>query len=127
MDWQAIGAVGEILGAVGVIITLGYLASQIKHARESQAQRAAQHVWDLNAGFVKSLSEDTDACRIFRLGMAGDASLTLDESLRFRVMVLDFTYVWQRIWEFDQEGMMTRSLVDSNVRSRRELMAAPGW
>ena len=30
MNWEAIGAVGELLGAIGVIVTLGYLAVQIR-------------------------------------------------------------------------------------------------
>ncbi len=30
MNWEAIGAIGEVLGAAGVIITLAYLAVQIR-------------------------------------------------------------------------------------------------
>ena len=30
VDWEAIGAVGEILSAVGVIVTLAYLATQMR-------------------------------------------------------------------------------------------------
>ncbi len=30
MNWDAIGAIGELVGAVGVIATLGYLAVQIR-------------------------------------------------------------------------------------------------
>ena len=30
MNWEGIGAVGEILGAIAVMITLGYLAVQIR-------------------------------------------------------------------------------------------------
>ena len=35
MDWEAIGAVGEIVGAAGVLVTLAYLATQIKLSRQS--------------------------------------------------------------------------------------------
>ena len=30
MNWEAIGATGEILGAIGVIVTVAYLATQMK-------------------------------------------------------------------------------------------------
>lgn len=30
MNWEALGALGEIVGAVGVIVTLGYLSIQIR-------------------------------------------------------------------------------------------------
>lgn len=39
MNWDAIGAIGETLGAVAVFVTLGYLAIQVRHAR-SEARRA---------------------------------------------------------------------------------------
>jgi len=29
MDWNAVGAVGEVAGAIGVILTLAYLARQM--------------------------------------------------------------------------------------------------
>ena len=32
MNWDAIGAVGEVGGAIGVIITLVYLAGQLRRA-----------------------------------------------------------------------------------------------
>ena len=35
MNWDAIGAIGEILGAIAVVATLAYLALQIKQARKA--------------------------------------------------------------------------------------------
>jgi hypothetical protein len=35
MNWEAIGAVGEILSAIAVIATLGYLATQIHQSRKA--------------------------------------------------------------------------------------------
>ena len=37
MNWDAIGAVGEILGAVAVVATLVYLARQVNYARTEAA------------------------------------------------------------------------------------------
>ena len=35
MNWEAIGATGEILGALAVVLTLIYLAVQVRHARDA--------------------------------------------------------------------------------------------
>jgi hypothetical protein len=35
MNWEAIGAIGEIVGAAAVIITLIYLASQVRYAKNA--------------------------------------------------------------------------------------------
>jgi hypothetical protein len=42
MNWDAIGAVGELLGSVAVLVTLVYLAIQVRHAR-AEASRALGH------------------------------------------------------------------------------------
>jgi len=34
MNWEALGAIGETLGAVAVLVTLAYLAVQVRHARD---------------------------------------------------------------------------------------------
>ncbi len=44
MNWDAIGAIAETLGAVGVIASLVYLATQIRQSREQMVEntRAVQ-------------------------------------------------------------------------------------
>ena len=40
MNWEMIGAIGELVGAAAVVATLFYLASQIREAsRESKSSR----------------------------------------------------------------------------------------
>jgi len=36
MNWDAVGAIGEIIGAIAVVVTLVYLATQVRHARREQ-------------------------------------------------------------------------------------------
>ena len=43
MNWDAIGAIGEIVGALAVFVTLVYLAIQVNHAKE-QVRRSVQQV-----------------------------------------------------------------------------------
>jgi hypothetical protein len=40
MNWEAIGAVGEIVGALAVLVTLIYLAIQVRHTRRAQQAEA---------------------------------------------------------------------------------------
>ncbi len=41
MNWDAIGAIAELLGAVGVIASLIYLATQIRQSHEQMNQNTA--------------------------------------------------------------------------------------
>jgi len=42
MEWDAVGAIGEVLGSVAVLVTLGYLAVQVKHARAETRRALSQ-------------------------------------------------------------------------------------
>ena len=42
MNWDAIGAIGQMLGSLAVFITLGYLAVQLKHARQDSRRALSQ-------------------------------------------------------------------------------------
>jgi len=33
MNWEEVGAIGQVLGSVAVLVTLGYLAVQVRHSR----------------------------------------------------------------------------------------------
>ncbi len=44
MNWDAIGAIAELLGAVGVIASLVYLATQIRGSREATKVMVRQDV-----------------------------------------------------------------------------------
>jgi len=82
MNWDAIGAVGEVVGAIGVIVTLAYLALQI---RQSNRQEAMQGVQAAIEGFVSTYAgltaNETDAAN-FRSGLNNfDAMPRNDKSI----------------------------------------------
>jgi hypothetical protein len=40
VNWEAVGAIGEVLGAAAVVVTLGYLAVQVRHAKNATADQS---------------------------------------------------------------------------------------
>ena len=42
MNRDAIGAIGQLLGSVTVLVTLGYLAVQVRHARQETRRALSQ-------------------------------------------------------------------------------------
>ena len=57
MNWEAIGAIGEALGALVVVITVGYLAIQI---RQNTAQQKREETVSLYRGQNEVVSEMRD-------------------------------------------------------------------
>jgi hypothetical protein len=54
MNWEAIGAVGEVLGAGAVMITLGYLAVQIRQSTQAMQNSALGTTLDFHGNFDRN-------------------------------------------------------------------------
>lgn len=127
MDWQVIGAIGEVLGAAGVILTLGYLAKQIKHTREATLQ-ATRHAGSTRASaMLDTLVNNPDTSRLFLRGAASDPSLEPHDLLSYRSFLLQQAWIWQDMWEQEQEGLLSQGFAESFHAARRDTMGAPGW
>jgi hypothetical protein len=84
MNWDAIGAVGEIIGALAVVVSLIYLASQIRiQNRESRAASVHQ-VIDGYRSSIAALHEP-EMADIWIAAMTDYDSLTESQRLRFVV------------------------------------------
>jgi hypothetical protein len=83
MNWEAVGAVGEILGAAGVIATLGYLALQIRqNTRQTQALAANASAIALQ-GARKSVYESAEVTEFWLKGMSHPDELSEHDYYRF--------------------------------------------
>jgi hypothetical protein len=81
MNWDAIGAVGEILGAGGVIVSLFYLAIQIR-GQNRESRLAAMH--EISNAFREAYTRfnDGEIAEIFARGNSDYDSLTVTEKVR---------------------------------------------
>ncbi|MDA1369631.1 MAG: hypothetical protein O2971_02570 [Proteobacteria bacterium] len=87
MNWDAIGAIGEIVGALAVFLTLAYLAIQIRqNTRAVQAAANDSSVSNANAA-RQSMYENEQLAEIFLRASADPDSLDDVERLRFRLLV----------------------------------------
>ncbi len=82
MNWDAIGAIGETLGAIAVIATLIYLGSQIRQLKQQNAQATLQHIHDSMNQFMDMLAPEANASLVVR-GRESYNRLSDAEKLRF--------------------------------------------
>jgi hypothetical protein len=90
MNWQAIGAIGEVIGAIAVVITLLYVARDIRQNSRSLAIAALRDTtsnWNQLSGLVASSGELAD---IVARGNRSLASLSEPEALRYGAYVQSF-------------------------------------
>lgn len=83
MNWDAIAAVGEIVGALAVLLTLAYLARQVKQANRQNLLTSFQHTYDSINQFLQSTLASADVAEIVVRGRRSYEALTPAERLRF--------------------------------------------
>ena len=90
MNWDAIGAIAELLGAVGVIASLVYIGTQIRQSREQMSQNTRAIRASAYQQFEHSLSERAmtqvtvpGLTRIVPLGMSDLEQLNEEEMRQF--------------------------------------------
>lgn len=107
MEWtiQDLGAVGEFVGAIGVVITLIYLAYQIRQNTIQLEQNAlTAKAAAVNASNIalrdtrKAIFETADLAEIFRLGNENPEELGDVQRLRYRLVMQNVTEVMEDIY-----------------------------
>jgi hypothetical protein len=98
MNWDAIGAVGEIVGAVAVVATLFFLATQIRASNALAAAESRDRSFEQMSRLRHLIASDPDVARIWRLGCLGE-SLSDDESLRFTQIAHDHFLIWRSSYQ----------------------------
>jgi len=88
MNWDAIGSIGEIIGAIGVVVSLIYLATQIRQnsiwLKSTVIESAGTRTGDLTA----TVYADPDLSRIVSIGFTQDAvNLSIEEKQRFALIM----------------------------------------
>ena len=87
MNWEAIGAIGEIIGAIAVVITLVYLAAQLRTNTTAINRSASQEVIQGRGEMSRFLASDSELSSLFWRGAATPESLDSNEWQRFYFIV----------------------------------------
>jgi hypothetical protein len=81
MNWDAIGSIGEVVGAVGVVLSLAYLGIQIRQNSRATEEEIFQSLLNNYHGAMDYLISDQDLNRIWYLGFRDFDALNGDEKM----------------------------------------------
>lgn len=132
MSWDAMAAIGQMLGSVAVLVTLVYLAIQVRHAR-SEAGRALsqgrgealrdifaqQRDERINRLTLKATAALRGPTHPFMTALADQAGFTLeDASLLMWNQIAWWNYFLQIIPRVDELPAMERTQFEVPIRSQ---------
>ena len=126
MNWEAIGAMGEIVGALVVFLTLVYLALQIR--QNTHATRAASHhaVTDALNQLNLSLAENEEVASIWVSGMNDRSSLTDIQRERYDALLRAYMHACDTMYYQAQVGAGDNGLWKAEERYLAVVLTSPG-
>ena len=126
MNWDAIGAIAETLGAVGVIASLVYLAGQIRHSREQMSENTRalrgstyQDLLGVQQQGQVNVAFDAEVSELMRRGLEDSSQLNEADAFRFNWLLgTRITMYDNALYQFEQ-GMLSPDrwrIMVANVR-----------
>jgi hypothetical protein len=126
VNWDAIGAIGQIVGAIAVIATLGYLARQIKQQNASTSLNVQNGVLDELSRLNELLASDETLAVLFNKGVFDPDELSDGEAAQFSWMLRFCSNVYIKLHHLRQEGLVSQSDWENQAMQGSFLFNSPG-
>ena len=98
MNWDAIGAIAESIGAIAVVVTLMYLTMQLRQNTKAIEHSTDRAVFEDAYKWMYTLVEDPEIAELYVAGMRGDDQTTADR-LRFGLLLNALFTHWSHAFE----------------------------
>ncbi len=127
MNWEAIGASGELIGAMAVVVSVLYLAYQVR-AQVRESRIGAMHeVSDAFREGVAATFLDKELAELFIEGKDGIEHLNDTQRIRFIALVQRNYRVWEDAFHQYDAGRLDELLWVSINRQYSALLRWPGF
>ncbi len=118
MSWDALGAIAEVIGTVAVVVSVIYLAVQVRENTKFSAQEAVATAIDAFNEFDRLIAVNSDLASILLRGEQSLSSLSPEEQRRFEHLIsIEFgvyegwhTRSWRTGIGREQDDLMQRML-----------------
>ncbi len=125
MNWEAIGAIGEIAGAIAVVVTLVYFAMQLRQYATG-LRSATFHTTMQEFNQINVAQLDPTLADLFDRGLNDPGSLTSTENYQFVWIVRVYVNIWENMYQQYLQGACPESYWLPYARQAKVLLATPG-
>jgi hypothetical protein len=122
---QELGNIGDFIGGIGVVVTLLYLAVQIRQNSRTVKAASAQAMLSSLAQTLSSLGASSQAARVFVIGQTDVDQLTDDEQAQFALWLLGWFRILEQAYYQYRLGGLDPVLWDGHAAQLRSTMQSP--
>ena len=134
MNWEAIGAIGQVVGAFAVVISVVYLAVQVRRNTEQLEQQSRQHefaslvaIESCFTQFRSMISQNEQVASVWHRALENLDQLSPEERTQADYLFREFFWSWANFWvkvtrgDFREQGVLfdeTNVEIQNHVKRR---------
>src|SRR5256885_6145746 len=115
MSFEQISYLAQIVASVGVIVSLIFLASQIKH--NTAALRRNEHNSTMEQWTVlrQAIAQNREIAELMTTGLSGERALDAADQLRLEQMLQEYAWASFHIWDRTQRGVFPKGTFEATA------------
>ena len=126
MNWDAIGAIGENIGALAVVVSVVYLAVQIRKQTAESRLAAARELSNLYIQTLRSTREDKEFCSLYLKSIQNYDDLPAEQRYRVAIFIQEAFRMFEQHYVHIRQQKADPLFVDSINLSFEEWLTFPG-
>ena len=111
MNWEAISAIGEIVGAIAVVVTLVYLTVQVRSATAATQAATVQAAAALDQDFLLALGSDPALAQLWVNYLSAPHTLPVENALQGHFLM----------------ASLLRRLENIHLQKQLDTLSRDGW
>ena len=128
MNWAAIGAIGEVLGALAVVATLLYVARQLDEQGRALTTTVRDSAFQQLQAWIFQVMADPDLSHLFQLGAASEDWSGFSPAERSRLIHVFYSFfkTFENIYVHTAEGSAPPEVWERNCQVFYAYAVQPG-
>jgi hypothetical protein len=98
MNWDAVGALAELVGAGAVVLTLIYLSVQLRQNTQAVRNESERGILEDANTWMYKIIENPELAELYRKGMRGE-ELSSNDRLRYRLLMGTLVMHWNHAFK----------------------------
>ena len=120
-NWEAVGAIGELVGGGAVLITLIYLVVQVRQQSRNISSTTTQGIFAQFNDLTMLLASDPELAKAFEQGLQNPESLNEDDAFRFTYVARAVMNIYLNLYDQYSQGACPKYLWMRQVREIKAL------
>ena len=127
MSFEQISYLAQIVASIGVVVSLIFLASQIKHNTDALQRNEHNSTMEQWTVLRQAIAQNRDIAELMTSGLSGERALDAADQLRLEQMLQEYAWASFHIWDRTQRGVFPKGTFEATAGAFLDtLLRTPG-